>query len=227
MSPGWAAAAGVLLTLALYLLAKRLNAAYRRWWLAPILIVPALLWVLLSMAGITYDAYNGGAHWLAWMLGPATVAFAIPVYEQRHVIRRHWLPLVGGVVVGMTVAVGSSVLLARLFALPQQVALSLVPRSISTPFAMLVASSVGGEPQLAAVFVIFSGLIGLLVGGVCLRMPLRSRLARGALLGAGAHGIGSAKARELGPQEGVIASLAMLLSGLLLVCVAPLLHLVL
>jgi putative effector of murein hydrolase len=100
---------------------------------------------------------------------------------------------------------------------------SLAPRSISTPFALAATHSLGGSPQLTAVFVVLTGVCGMLLGeAMLLWLPLRSKLARGALLGAAAHAAGTAKAREIGAEEGVVASLTMMLGGVGMVFAAPL-----
>ena len=171
--------------------------------------------------------YFEDTRWLTWMLGPATVAFAVPIYEHRAMIRRHWLSLSCGVLVGMPVAVFSSIWLARLLGLSDLLR-SLAPRSISTPFALATASGIGASPDLTAVFVVMTGVCGMLLGEVMLALlPLRSSLARGALFGAAAHAAGTAKASELGAEEGVVASLTMMLGGLATVFAAPLIGLLL
>ena len=212
-----------LLTVALYLGSKVLYRKHRHWWLMPMLLVPLALIACLLLSHQGFADYFADTRWLVWMLGPATVAFAVPIYEYRQLIRRHWLALSVGVVAGMFAAVGSSLLLARLLGLSSSLQASLAPRSVSTPFAMTIASQLGGSPDLTAVFVVLTGVFGMLAGELMLGLlPLRSRLARGALIGASAHGAGTAKAMELGQQEGVVSSLVMMISGVATVFAAPL-----
>ena len=204
----------LLRTAVLYGLAKRLYRKTHHWIFAPILAVPVLVIAMVMLWRIPYQTYALDTHWLGWLLGPATVAFAIPVYEQRAMIRKHALSLTGGVLVAMPVAVLSSVWLARAFDLSDLLQKSLAPRSISTPFALAAAPSLGAAPDLTAVFVVMTGVCGMLLGeAMLLLLPVRSRLARGALLGAAAHGAGTAKANEIGSEEGVVASLTMMLGG--------------
>ena len=213
----------LVLTLVLYWLAKKLYRRTGNWWTAPLLAVPLLVIGTVVVGHIPYHTYFQDTHWLSWLLGPATVAFAIPIYEQRQVIRKHALSLSCGVLVAMPVAVMSSVWLARALGLSELLQKSLAPRSISTPFAMATASSIGAPPDLTAVFVVITGVAGMLLGELMLMLlPLRSRLAKGALLGAAAHGAGTAKANELGAEEGVVASLTMMLGGIATVFAAPL-----
>jgi putative effector of murein hydrolase len=123
---------------------------------------------------------------------------------------------------GSVTAIVSSWALAMALGLDGALRLSLLPRSISTPFAMEVSSRIGGAPDLTAVFVIITGVAGAAIGDVLLaRLPLRSKLARGALFGAGAHGAGTARAYQIGQEEGAIAGLVMVLVGLMNVLAAP------
>lgn len=154
------------------------------------------------------------------------MSFAIPIYEQRALIRRHWPVLGIAVLAGSTTAMLSAWVLATILGLGPTLRLSLLPRSMSTPFAMAVSGDIGGVPDLTAVFVVLTGILGAALGEFMLaRFPIRSALARGALLGMGAHGAGTAKAQEIGPQEGSVAGLVMMLVGLFNVLVAPLLAL--
>ncbi|WP_374421323.1 LrgB family protein [Chromobacterium sp.] len=222
------ALASLLITVVLYGLVKRFYLKKRNWWSAPILAVPLLVIALVVLAKVPYRVYFEDTRWLTWMLGPATVAFAVPIYEHRAMIRRHWLSLSCGVLVGMPVAVFSSIWLARLLGLSDLLQRSLAPRSISTPFALATASGIGASPDLTAVFVVMTGVCGMSLGEVMLALlPLRSSLARGALFGAAAHAAGTAKASELGAEEGVVASLTMMLGGLATVFAAPLIGLLL
>lgn len=214
----------LLATVAAYLGAKRLYARLGWWWCAPLVLAPVLLILVLVLGRIPYATYLTDTHWLLWLLGPATVAFGVPIYEYRDLIRRHALSLAAGVVAGVTFGLLTSWGLARLFHLDQELSRSLLTRSVSTPFALAASARLGGTPDLAALFVVITGVCGMVLGEAVLALlPLRSRLARGALFGAAAHAAGSAKAREIGSEEGAVASLTMILAGVTLVLLAPLL----
>lgn len=224
----WLSLLCLALTLGLYGLAKRLYARFRRRWLTPLVFVPTMLALFLIVAGVPYPVYLRDTGWLAWLLGPTTVAFAVPIYECRDIIRRHWLALSIGVSVGVLSAVAGSFSLARLFDLSPELSRALAIRSISTPFALLVSDQVGTSRDLTALLVIITGLVGMALGElVMLLLPLRSRIAKGALFGAAAHGVGTARAREMGSEEGVVASLTMMIAGVVTVLIAPLLALLL
>jgi predicted murein hydrolase (TIGR00659 family) len=218
------AAGCLVLTIALYFASKRLYARFKSPWLTPLLAVPAVLAAIVVVARIPYAVYFADTRWLMWLLGPATVAFAVPIYEYRALLKRHWISLTVGVTVGILVAVGGSLALAKLLHLSPELQRSLATRSVSTPFALAVSDKIHAPKDLTALFVIATGVCGMLFGELVLALvPLRTRLARGALFGAAAHGVGTAKARELGSEEGVVASLTMMIAGVAMVLLAPLL----
>ncbi len=215
----WSAA-----TLGCYLAGKFTHRRLQRWWSTPLLLAPLLLIALALALHENYPDYIRQTHWLVALLGPVTVAFAIPLWEQRALIRRHWLLLGSGAVIGSATAMLSVWLLASVLGLHGTLLLSLLPRSMSTPFAMAVSAAIGGRPDLTAVFVVLTGVLGSALGdAVLVLLPLRSRLARGALFGMGAHGAGVARAHGIGREEGSIAGLLMVLVGVLNVLIAPLL----
>lgn len=213
-----------LVTIALYALSRVLYRHYPSAWTSPLLVTPLALIGLAIALHAGYRDYMRGSHWLLMMLGPATVAFALPIWDQRALIRRHWAALLIGVIAGSTLAIASSWALASALHLDASLRASLVPRSVTTPFAVVVASDIGGVPELTAVFVMITGILGASLGSWLARLlPLRSSLARGALFGMGAHGAGVARAREVGEEEGSVAGLVMILAGVFNVLVAPLL----
>ncbi len=215
----WSAA-----TIAIYLLSKH---TYRRWpalWSSPMVLTPVLLAALALSLHTTYSEYIGATRWLMIILGPVTVAFAIPIYEQRAMIKRYWPVLVFGIIIGSGTAILTAWALASLLSIDGALRLSLLPRSISTPFAMSISENIGGVPDLTALFVVMTGVLGATLGENLLRvLPIKSSLARGALFGMGAHGVGVAKANQIGAEEGSVAGLVMVLVGLVNVLAAPLL----
>ncbi|CAI8846124.1 LrgB family protein [Pseudomonas soli] len=212
------------LTLSAYLGSRWLYRRSGRYLLSPLILVPALLLAVAVPLHTAYTEYARNTHWLMGVLGPVTVAFAVPIWQQRALLARHWPALLVGMLTGSVASIGSSWALAHLLALDDAVSLSLLPRSITTPFAMPVAQDLGGVPELTAVFVMFTGVLGAMFGGILLRwLPLRTPLARGALFGVGAHGAGVSRAQEVGREEGSVAGLVMVLTGLLNLLAAPLL----
>ena len=213
----WSAA-----TIGFYYLSKRAYRRFRAPWTAPLVLAPLLLIAMALMLHESYGNYIRETHWLVALLGPCTVAFAIPIWEHRALIRRYWPVLAVAVVVGSVTSMLSVRILAGLLGLDHRLWLSLLPRSISTPFAVAVSREFGGIPELTAIFVIVTGIFGAAVGELMLSwLPLRSAMSRGALFGMAAHGAGVARAYQVGHQEGSIAGLIMVLVGIFNVLVAP------
>ena len=213
----------LLMTLGLYFANKKIYRRLHSIWMMPLVLTPLILVLFLVITHVSYQDYMGENHWLLWLLGPATIAFAVPVYENMAIIRRHWMSLSAGVITATIVAVCSSVWLARLCTLSEEVQRSLAVRSITTPFALEAAKQMGGQPDLVALFVVITGVFGMAIGDILfLRLAVRSGMAKGAGLGASSHGAGTAKAYEIGQTEGVVSSLVMMLAGVVTVVLAPL-----
>ncbi len=214
----------LVMTITIYLSAKQ---TYRRWpyaFFSPLIICPLFLIGLLLLLGLPYASYQSGTDILSQMLQPATVAFAVPLFKYRHLMKKYTGELLCGVLGGSLLAIASSVLYARLLHIDNLELLgSLAPRSITTPLAMNVSQTLGGVPAMTAVFVILTGLTGIVIGPLLLKiLPLDNRISQGMLLGMGAHAAGTAKAYELGSQHGAIASLTMIFAGLVTLLLAPL-----
>jgi predicted murein hydrolase (TIGR00659 family) len=214
-------------TLGCYLVSRAIYRRWPNWWLMPLAITPLFVGVVLVAFGVPYARYIAGTRWLVWMLGPATVAFAIPIYDQRALALRHWRVLALGMVAGSVTAIGSSWVLASLVGINGVLRLSLLPRSISTPFAMDLSAAIGGVPELTAVFVIATGVMGAVMGEIALaRMPAGSTLAGGTMFGVGAHAAGTAHAQRLDPTVAALSGMTMVLTGVLNVVLSPLIRLV-
>lgn len=205
-----------------YYCTKSLHGRFKKVWLIPLVSVPVLVVAVLLLAGISYKDYIQESHWLIWMLGPATVAFAIPVYENKRLIKHHWLSISIGVIVAVVTALLSTILLSKGLHLSELLQKSLAVRSITTPFAVVASKAIGGQPDLTAIFVVMTGIVGIVVGESMLSLfRVRSRHGKGAGLGACAHGSGTAIAYGIHSKAGTIASLIMLFSGVATVLISP------
>lgn len=214
----------VLLTLGAYGLAKALYLRYRHPLLNIVLMGTGLVIVTLLALKIPYASYLPGRQLMTFLLGPATVALAVPLYRHRSLLRRHALPIVAGVSLGSLVSMLVVGLIGLAAGLPREVLLSLIPKGVTTPFAMEIARIQGGSPGLAAVFVVATGTLGSVFGGPLLTWAgIRQPVARGLALGTGAHGQGTATAFMEGERQGAMAGLAMTLAGLTTAVLAPLL----
>ena len=215
----------LLATVACYAVNKRLYGQYRHVLLMPIIATPVVLIALALLTQVSYPQYYAQTHWLVWLLGPTTVAFALPLYEHRDLLRRHWMSIATGVLAASVVSISTSVLFAQWFGLPPELEKGLAVRSITTPFAIEAEKVLGGPTDLAALFVLLTGVSAMLLGQTVLRfLPrIRSKLATGASWGGAAHGSGVARARQAGEVQAVMASLVMMIAGALNVLAAPLL----
>lgn len=212
----------LLLTLVSYYFAKRLYQQFPYLLLSPAFFVPIVLVTGMVYFHIPYTTYMQESHWLVWMLGPATVAFAIPIYEYRNIIREYLFSISLGVFAGMLAGILSAFYLARLFKFDDATTYSLMSRSISTPFAMELTEHVGGSVELVILFTMMTGVAGMLCGDlVLIALKLKSHFAHGAALGNAAHGFGTTKAYMRHREEGVVASLTMVLAGVFMVLAGP------
>ena len=190
----------------------------------PVLIAVTVLVLFLTLTATSYETYFEGAKFVHFLLGPATVALAIPLYMQLHRVRAMLLPVIVGLFVGSLTAAVSAVLVGRLFGASLSTQLSLAPKSVTTPIAMGIAERIGGIPSLTAVLVIITGILGA-VGAryVFDAMKLRDPAIRGFAIGVASHGIGTARAFQVNEQSGAFAALAMGLNGALTAILVPLL----
>ena len=190
----------------------------------PVLIAVAALVLFLTATGTRYDTYFAGAQFVHFLLGPATVALAIPLYMQFKRVRTMLLPVLAGLLAGSLTAILSAVLVGRLFGASASTQLSLAPKSVTTPIAMGVAERIGGIPSLTAVLVITTGILGA-VGARSLfdALGLKDPAIRGFAIGVASHGIGTARAFQVSEQAGAFAALAMGLNGLLTALLLPVL----
>ncbi|MBU3695335.1 LrgB family protein [Dechloromonas sp.] len=188
----------------------------------PVLIAVSALVGFLMLTGTRYETYFAGAQFVHFLLGPATVALAIPLYTQIRRVRAMLLPVVAGLIAGSATAALSAVAVARLLDASPATQLSLAPKSVTTPIAMGVAERIGGIPSLTAVLVIITGILGA-VGGRYVFDALRVRdpAIRGFAIGVASHGIGTARAFQVSEQSGAFAALAMGLNGALTALLLP------
>jgi predicted murein hydrolase (TIGR00659 family) len=191
----------------------------------PVAISVAVLVTLLVATHTPYPTYFAGAQFVHFLLGPATVALAVPLYLQWDKLKRLALPLLVGLLAGALTAILSGTGLAYLLGASRLTILSLAPKSVTTPIAMGISEKIGGLPSLTAVLVISTGITGAVLGRPLLAglMRIEAHWIRGFALGCAAHGIGTARAFQVSEEMGAFAGLAMGLNGLLTAGITPLL----
>ncbi|KAF0811857.1 Inner membrane protein YohK [Andreprevotia sp. IGB-42] len=207
-----------------YLLAEKIYHRARHFpLLHPVLVSIALVAALLLLARVDYADYFVGARPLHWLLGPATVALAVPLFDNLQRVRSLLLPLTIALLVGGLVGIVSALGLAHLFGLSWPVQLSFAPKSVTTPIAMALSDHLGGLPALTANIVIITGVVGAVIVVPLLRwLKVDGDIERGFALGVAAHGVGTARAFQLSPTAGAFAGLAMGLNGIWTSLILPL-----
>ncbi|MCB4823305.1 LrgB family protein [Roseicella aerolata] len=212
-------------TLLAWLGALRLQRALGRHPLAnPVLFAVALLAGGLLLSGVEYRAYFEGAQFVHFLLGPATVALAVPLHRQWQAVRRSALAALLSVLLGGVFAAAAGVAMALALGAAPEVTASLAPRSVTTPVAMGIAERIGGLPSLTAAVVICSGVVGAALGPAVLDLArVRDWRARGLAIGTAAHGIGTARALSVNATAGAFSGLAMGLNALATALLLPLL----
>ena len=190
--------------------------------LNPVLTAVLVLVVLLKVSGTGYQTYFRGAQFIHFLLGPATVALAIPLYREVQIIKRVFFPIAASLCIGSLFAVLSAVGIAWGLGGERLILLTVAPKSITTPIAMGVSEVIGGIPSLTAVVVVLTGIAGAVTGDFVLdRLRVRDEAARGMALGVASHGIGTAHAIQRSRVAGAFSALAMALNGLLTALLLP------
>jgi predicted murein hydrolase (TIGR00659 family) len=216
---------GLTLTLVAYLIALTVYTRLRFNPLAnPVLIAVAIVVAALKLTDTPYKTYFEGAQFVHFLLGPATVALALPLYRQWSKLKRTALPLIGGLVAGSLAAIVSAVGIAALFGASRETLASIAPKSATTPIAMAVAEKIGGIPSLTAVLVISTGVFGAVTARWILRLLRVEEVeVRGFAVGVASHGIGTARAFQVSEEMGAFAGLGMGLNGVFTAFVVPVL----
>ena len=188
----------------------------------PVLIAIALLVGLLLATGTPYASYFQGAQYVHFLLGPATVALAVPMHAALGSIRRNAHAILPAILAGAVVAAGSAMLVGRWLGGSRQVVLSLAPKSVTTPIAMGIAEQIGGNPSLAAVFVLITGLVGIALGPPLLALVrVVDWRARGLAAGTAAHGLATARILLQNETAGAFGGLAIGLNGVITAVIVP------
>lgn len=189
----------------------------------PVLIAVAILAVILHFTGTDFATYFAGAQFVHFMLGPATVALAVPLYANLANIRASALPMLAALVTGSLTAMISAVAIAAALGVDRATLLSLLPKSVTAPVALGVSEAIGGAPTLTAVLVITTGITGaIIVTPLFNALKITDYRARGFALGVASHGIGTARAFQVNETAGAFAGIGMGLNALLTALIAPL-----
>lgn len=189
----------------------------------PILIAVLLVIAVLLATGVPVETYQAGTSGIQWLLTPATVCLALPLYEHLKVLKKNLPAILIGVVAGTLTSLAGIFLLCRVFGLDRQFSVSLLPKSITTAMGIVLSSQNGGIPSLTTTAIIVTGILGSLTGTtLCKLLKLRDPIAQGVAFGTASHVIGTSKASELGQLQGAVSSLSLTVAGILTAILFPL-----
>lgn len=214
----------LILTITIFYSAQFFALKYKNPFNNPLLIAVILLITLLIYFNIGYSEYFNQNKWLNYLLEPAVVALAYPLYEQLHQIRANWKVIVGGCVLASFASIVTGGIIAILMGADPTIVASVIPKSVTTPIAMAIASQIGGEPSITAVLVILAGLFGAILGyPIAKLIGLKNNVAIGLSMGSVSHALGTATAAQNNSTQGAFSSLALVLCGIITSILAPIL----
>ena len=209
---------GVTVSLIGYGAGIMLKKKFKYAFLIPLLISIIFVIGVVMLCGVDYESYENSAQYLSYLLTPATVCLAVPLYQQMTLLKKNLAAVACGILAGVLASLGSVLLLAFLFGLEHDVYVTLLPKSITTAIGMGVSDELGGLVTITVAVIIVTGVIGNVIGeAVCKLFRIYEPIAKGLALGTSSHAIGTAKALEMGEVEGAMSSLAIAVAGLLTV----------
>ena len=209
---------GVTVSLIGYGAGIMLKKKFKYAFLNPLLISIIFVIGVVMLCGVDYESYENSAQYLSYLLTPATVCLAVPLYQQMTLLKKNLAAVACGILAGVLASLGSVLLLAFLFGLEHDVYVTLLPKSITTAIGMGVSEERGGLVTITVAVIIVTGVIGNVIGeAVCKLFRIYEPIAKGLALGTSSHAIGTAKALEMGEVEGAMSSLAIAVAGLLTV----------
>lgn len=190
--------------------------------LNPLLLSVIFVMVFIGMTGVSVASYQESADVLSYLLTPATVCLAVPLYEQFSLLKKNVRAVLAGILSGVMASLVCILVMSRAFSLPHELYVTLLPKSITTAIGMGVSAELGGVTTITVAVIIITGILGNIIAETVLRLfRITDPIAKGLALGTSAHAIGTAKALELGRVEGAMSSLAIAVCGLLTVIAAP------
>ena len=213
---------GALLSLAGYELGLILKKKFKLAIFNPLLIASVSVIAVLLLMDVDYESYNEGGKYLSYLLTPATVSLAVPLYEQLELLKKNLKAVAAGIISGVIASVFGVFALCKLFGMNHQQYVTLLPKSITTAIGMGVSEELGGIVTITVAVIVITGVLGNVIADLVYKIfRIEEPVAKGLALGTASHAIGTAKAMELGMTEGAMSSLAIAVAGLLTAVLAP------
>ncbi len=212
------ATAGVVISLIAYWIGMLLKNKFKSGILNPLLIAIILVIAFLLLTGVEYQTYNASAKYLSWLLTPATVSLAIPLYQQLERLKQNIKAIMISILVGCVTSLLSIYLFSLVFRFSHELYVSFLPKSITTAIGMSISEEMGGIVSITVAAIIITGITGNMIGeAVCRIMKITDPVAMGLAIGTSSHAIGTAKAMELSETAGAMSSLSIAVSGMITV----------
>lgn len=214
---------GFVISILAFYIGTLLKKKYKLAVLNPLLVAMLLVIAILVFFRIDYDSYNTGAKYISYLLTPATVCLAIPLYQQLELLKQNLAAVFVSIAAGVLASLGSIFLLSVLFGLSAPQYITLLPKSITTAIGISLSEELGGIPNITMAAIVITGILGNMIGEtVCKLFRIHHPIAVGLAFGTASHAIGTSKALELGEIEGAMGSLSIAVSGLMTVLAASL-----
>ena len=213
---------GVAISLISYIIGLMIKKKFRYSILNPLLVSIIIVIVILTTFNIEYDAYNNGAKYISFLLAPATVCLAIPLYQQLDSLKKNFRAIMISILTGTLSSLVGILVLSVFFKFTHEIYASLLPKSITTAIGIGVSEEIGGIPTITVVAISLTGITGNVIGeNVCRLFRIKNPISVGLAIGTASHAVGTAKALELGETEGAMSSLSIAVAGLITVVLAP------
>lgn len=188
----------------------------------PLLIAILLVICFLLIFNIDYDTYNRGGQFINMFLGPATVVLAVPLYKQINLLKKYFIPIFIGILVGSIISILSIILISNYIGFDSPITIALIPKSVTTPIGVEITNQLGGITSITVLAIIISGIVGAMIGPVlCNIFKIKNKIAIGISFGTSSHAMGTSKALEIGETEGAMSSLSIGIAGILTVFLSP------
>lgn len=213
---------GVAITLIAYEIGKYIQKKTGMKALSPFLTGTLLVIGILLLADIDYETYQIGGNILSFFIGPATVSFAIPLYKNINAIKKNFIPIIVGIMGGLLMGLFSAYALSILFGINGQVTISMFPKAVTSAIGYAISEMIGATPEITLALIAVAGTTGYIVGASILKLlKIDNPIIRGVALGTNSHIVGTAKAMELGEEEGAMSSAALTIAGVIMVFLVP------
>lgn len=214
---------GILLSVVCYEIGILIQRKTKNPILNPLLIAIILVIAVLLVLDIPKETYDLGGSYILFLLGPATVVMAVPLYKQINLLKKDWLPILVGILAGSATSVLSVIGLTRLFGVNLEIAVSMLPKSVTTAIGMEVSKEIGGVVSLTVAVIVITGILGAVTGPFILKvLGIKDEVAQGVAMGTASHAVGTSKAMELGETQGAMSGLSIGIAGLATVLIIPL-----